>query len=142
MPHANCRLPAGVPTERCAGGCRSGWCFPTFKPLGPAVLMAEDLAEQPDLLLQTFVNGELRQQGRTSGMLFDLAEIIAYVSSRVELRAGDVPLTGTPSGVALADGRYLAAGDRVEGRNSPGVVRPVSGFPASPGGGVTPTNTW
>jgi 2-keto-4-pentenoate hydratase/2-oxohepta-3-ene-1,7-dioic acid hydratase in catechol pathway len=90
--------------------------FPTFKPLGPAVLMAEDLGEQPDLLLRTFVNGELRQQGRTSEMLFDLAEIIAYVSSRVELRAGDVLLTGTPSGVALADGRYLAAGDRVEVR--------------------------
>jgi 2-keto-4-pentenoate hydratase/2-oxohepta-3-ene-1,7-dioic acid hydratase in catechol pathway len=78
--------------------------------------MADDLAEQPDLLLQTFVNGQLRQQGRTSEMLFDLAEIIAYVSSRVELRAGDVLLTGTPSGVGLADGRYLAAGDRVEVR--------------------------
>jgi 2-keto-4-pentenoate hydratase/2-oxohepta-3-ene-1,7-dioic acid hydratase in catechol pathway len=47
-------------------------------------------------------------------MLFDLAEIIAYVSSRVELRAGDVLLTGTPSGIGLADGHYLAAGDRVE----------------------------
>jgi 2-keto-4-pentenoate hydratase/2-oxohepta-3-ene-1,7-dioic acid hydratase in catechol pathway len=90
--------------------------FPTFKPLGPAVLMADDLAEQPDLLLQTFVNGQLRQKGRTSEMLFDLAEIIAYVSSRVELRVGDVILTGTPSGVGLADGHYLAAGDRVEVR--------------------------
>ena len=90
--------------------------FPTFKPLGPAVLMADDLAEQPDLLLQTFVNGQLRQQGRTSEMLFDLAEIVAYVSSRVDLRAGDVLLTGTPSGVGLANGHYLTAGDRVEVR--------------------------
>ena len=90
--------------------------FPTFKPLGPAALMADDLAEQPDLQLQTFVNGQVRQQGRTSEMLFDLAEIIAYVSSRMELRAGDVLLTGTPSGVGLADGHYLAAGDRVEVR--------------------------
>jgi 2-keto-4-pentenoate hydratase/2-oxohepta-3-ene-1,7-dioic acid hydratase in catechol pathway len=90
--------------------------FPTFKPVGPAVLMADALAQQPDLVLQTFVNGELRQQSRTSAMLFDLAEIISHVSRQVELHAGDVLLTGTPSGVALANGRYLVAGDIVEVR--------------------------
>lgn len=90
--------------------------FPTFKPLGPAVLMTDDLEEQPDLRIQTFVNDEVRQDGRTTAMLFDLADIIAHVSSRAELRAGDLLLTGTPSGVGLAEGRYLRAGDRVEVR--------------------------
>ena len=90
--------------------------FPTFKPIGPAVLMTDDLAQQPDLVLQTLVNGELRQHARTSAMLFDLAEIVAHVSRHVDLDAGDVVLTGTPSGVALADGRYLGAEDTVEVR--------------------------
>jgi 2-keto-4-pentenoate hydratase/2-oxohepta-3-ene-1,7-dioic acid hydratase in catechol pathway len=55
-------------------------------------------------------------------MLFDLAEIVAHVSRHVELDDGDVVLTGTPSGVALADGRYLDADDiaevRIEGIGS------------------------
>jgi 2-keto-4-pentenoate hydratase/2-oxohepta-3-ene-1,7-dioic acid hydratase in catechol pathway len=99
---------------RDAGMVAAAKSFPTFKPLGPGVLIDPHITEQPDLALQTFVNNELRQSTRTSEMLFDLAEIIAYVSRTVELRPGDVILTGTPSGVGLADGRYLRAGDTVE----------------------------
>lgn len=88
--------------------------FPSFKPLGPAVLVPEQITGQPDLRLQTRVNGEVRQEARTADMIFDLGEIIAYVSRTEELHSGDVVLTGTPSGVALASGNYLRAGDRVE----------------------------
>jgi len=88
--------------------------FPSFKPLGPAVLLPEQVTGQPDLRLQTRVNGEVRQQGWTGDMIFDLAEIIAYVSRTEQLRPGDVVLTGTPSGVGLVSGDYLRAGDGVE----------------------------
>lgn len=88
--------------------------FPSFKPLGPAVLVPEQITDQPDLRLQTRVNGEIRQEGRTGDMIFDLAQIIAYVSRTEELRPGDVVLTGTPSGVALTTGAYLRHGDNVE----------------------------
>ena len=55
-------------------------------------------------------------QARPTRGNFGLAEIVAHVSRHVELDAGDVVLTGTPSGVALADGRYLGAQDIVEVR--------------------------
>jgi len=59
------------------------------------------------------VNGVPRQQGRTSEMLFPVAELVAAVSARIPLSVGDVILTGTPAGVA-ASGEYLSAGDVVE----------------------------
>ncbi|WP_326566394.1 fumarylacetoacetate hydrolase family protein [Amycolatopsis rhabdoformis] len=86
--------------------------FPTFKPLGPAVVTPDELGT--DLTVTTRVNGVLRQQGRTSEMLFPVAELVAAVSAKIPLAAGDVILTGTPAGVALASGAYLRAGDVVE----------------------------
>ncbi|MET7994916.1 fumarylacetoacetate hydrolase family protein [Amycolatopsis sp. NPDC005232] len=86
--------------------------FPTFKPLGPALVTPDELGD--DLAVTTRVNGVLRQQGRTSEMLFSVAELVAAVSAKIPLAAGDVILTGTPAGVALASGDYLRAGDLVE----------------------------
>ncbi|MEV8614994.1 fumarylacetoacetate hydrolase family protein [Amycolatopsis sp. NPDC051373] len=86
--------------------------FPTFKPLGPALVTPDELGD--DLTVTTRVNGLLRQQGRTSEMLFPVAELVAAVSAKIPLAAGDVILTGTPAGVALASGEYLRAGDVVE----------------------------
>ncbi|MFF4596844.1 fumarylacetoacetate hydrolase family protein [Amycolatopsis sp. NPDC001319] len=86
--------------------------FPTFKPLGPTLVTPDELGE--DVAVTTRVNGVLRQQGRTSEMLFPVAELVAAVSAKVPLAAGDVILTGTPAGVALASGEYLRAGDVVE----------------------------
>ncbi|MGH3494314.1 MAG: fumarylacetoacetate hydrolase family protein, partial [Sciscionella sp.] len=48
---------------------------------------------------RTTLNGELRQQGRTSLMIYDVAAILAYVTSFMTLLPGDVVLTGTPAGV-------------------------------------------
>lgn len=79
--------------------------FDTFCPLGPAVLVRPDLRE---LTVETRVNGEVRQRGEVSQMLFPLAELLAYVSASITLEPGDVVLTGTPAGVgALADGDRL-----------------------------------
>ena len=80
--------------------------FDTFLPLGPCI---ETDANPNDLRLTTRVNGETRQDGRTSMMVFDCAFLIAYISSVMTLLPGDVILTGTPAGVGP-----LAAGDVVE----------------------------
>ncbi|WP_263399627.1 fumarylacetoacetate hydrolase family protein [Saccharopolyspora pogona] len=95
-------------------GVARGKTFPTFKPLGPAVVTMEEFDHPLDLAITTRVNGELRQDGRTSEMLFTVPEVIETVSASVPLEAGDVILTGTPAGVALASGRYLRPGDEVE----------------------------
>lgn len=88
--------------------------FPTFKPLGPAVVTPEDVTQPLDLAITTRVNDELRQNSRTSEMLFSVAEIVEAVSARIPLTTGDLILTGTPAGVGLASGAYLEAGDTVE----------------------------
>ncbi|MCI2420024.1 fumarylacetoacetate hydrolase family protein [Saccharopolyspora sp. K220] len=96
------------------GAVARGKTFPTFKPLGPAVVTAEEFEQPLDLAITTRVNGELRQNGRTSEMLFSIPEIIETVSASVPLDVGDVVLTGTPSGVALASGAYLRPEDIVD----------------------------
>lgn len=82
-----------------------GKSFDTFCPLGPAVLVEPGLE---GLELVTRLDGEERQRGRTAEMAWGIAALAAYVSRFITLEAGDVILTGTPSGVApLADGQRL-----------------------------------
>jgi len=71
--------------------------FDTFCPLGPAV---ETDVDSSDLLVETFVDGAVRQSGRTSLMAFDVPTIVAWASHAMTLEPGDVILTGTPEGVA------------------------------------------
>jgi 2-keto-4-pentenoate hydratase/2-oxohepta-3-ene-1,7-dioic acid hydratase in catechol pathway len=80
--------------------------FDGFCPLGPWVETDLDLS---DLEISARVNGELRQRGRTSDMIFPPPVLVAYVSRVMTLLPGDVILTGTPSGVGP-----LSEGDRVE----------------------------
>jgi 2-keto-4-pentenoate hydratase/2-oxohepta-3-ene-1,7-dioic acid hydratase in catechol pathway len=70
--------------------------FDTFCPLGPWIQTDLDPA---DLELTTVVNGEIRQNARTSQLLHDVAALVAYVSAVMTLLPGDVLLTGTPAGV-------------------------------------------
>lgn len=81
--------------------------FDTFCPLGPAI--DTDLDPLEGLQVTCRVNGELRQSGSTSDMIFGVAELIEYVSRVMTLLPGDVILTGTPSGVGP-----IEVGDRVE----------------------------
>jgi 2-keto-4-pentenoate hydratase/2-oxohepta-3-ene-1,7-dioic acid hydratase in catechol pathway len=80
----------------------------TFCPIGPAVVGGVD---PDDLLLETLVDGEVRQSARTSEMVFDAAALVAHISRFMTLEAGDVILTGTPEGVAP-----LSSGQTVEVR--------------------------
>src|SRR5450432_1374070 len=76
--------------------------FDTFCPLGPWI---ETAADPADLALSTSVNGEVRQQARTSQLLHDVPALVEYISAVMTLLPGDVLLTGTPAGVGtLEDG--------------------------------------
>ncbi|GAB1385937.1 fumarylacetoacetate hydrolase family protein [Melaminivora sp.] len=78
-------------------------------PLGPWLTDAADVPDPQALRLSTRINGQTTQQGSTADMVFDVATLIAYLSSIMTLQPGDVILTGTPEG--LAD---VQAGDVVE----------------------------
>ena len=80
--------------------------FDTFCPLGPWI---ETDLDSSDLALRTLVNGEARQQSRTSLLQHDVASLLAFISGVMTLLPGDVVLTGTPSGIG-----QLHPGDRVE----------------------------
>ena len=66
------------------------------------------------LRLITRVNGEIVQDGSTSDMIFSVPDIIVHISQAIALTPGDLIITGTPSGVGHATGRYLSVGDVVE----------------------------
>ena len=66
-------------------------------PLGPAIATGVDLA---DIRVRTYVDGELRQDGHTSQMVFDIPRIVSEISQAMTLLPGDVVLTGSPAGVA------------------------------------------
>jgi acylpyruvate hydrolase len=86
-----------------------------FCPFGPWITTADEVADPEDLRLRTWVNGELRQDSRTSDMVFGVAELVAFIGETCTLDPGDLILTGTPSGVGMAldPPRYLASGDVV-----------------------------
>jgi 2-keto-4-pentenoate hydratase/2-oxohepta-3-ene-1,7-dioic acid hydratase in catechol pathway len=89
--------------------------FDTFCPIGPAIALRTGLPDAQNLAIAATVNGEPRQQARTSDMIFSIAALIAYVSAQVTLMPGDLLLTGTPAGVGLGvePPRWLADGDEV-----------------------------
>jgi 2-keto-4-pentenoate hydratase/2-oxohepta-3-ene-1,7-dioic acid hydratase in catechol pathway len=80
--------------------------FDTFCPIGPRIVAGLD---PTDLRIMTRVNGAVRQDGRTSDLIFDVATLIAFVSAHMTLEVGDVISTGTPAGVG-----NLEVGDVVE----------------------------
>jgi 2-keto-4-pentenoate hydratase/2-oxohepta-3-ene-1,7-dioic acid hydratase in catechol pathway len=80
--------------------------FDTFCPLGPAV---ETELDPSGLSISCLVNGEIRQQGTTTDMIFGVAELVAFISRVMTLLPGDVILTGTPAGVGP-----VRPGDRME----------------------------
>ena len=72
-------------------------------------IAAGDSGFKPTLTVTTRVNGEVRQEGRGSEMVFDIPAVLSYISSIMTLEPGDLVLTGTPEGVGT-----LAPGDVVE----------------------------
>lgn len=92
-----------------------GKALDTYAPLGPCVVTRDEI-DASDLALRTRVNGELRQESRTSDLIFSVPQLIAYISRLITLEPGDVISTGTPSGVggAMKPPRFLKSGDRME----------------------------
>jgi len=83
-------------------------------PLGPSIVVDEGI-DPHNLRLQTWVNGARRQDSRTDDLIFDCYALIEFLSTAFTLEAGDVILTGTPSGVGFAQQppARLVPGDRV-----------------------------
>lgn len=76
--------------------------FDTFAPIGPWISTEVDPL---DLSIKLYLNGELRQNSRTSKMIFNVYEIVSFVSSIMTLEPGDIIATGTPSGIGpIKDG--------------------------------------
>jgi acylpyruvate hydrolase len=92
---------------------RQGW--DTFCPYGPWITTADEVPNPGDLRLRTWVNVELRQDSRTSDLIFDCPTLVDFIAQTCTLAPGDLILTGTPLGVGMAmdPPRFLESGDSV-----------------------------
>jgi 2-keto-4-pentenoate hydratase/2-oxohepta-3-ene-1,7-dioic acid hydratase in catechol pathway len=82
--------------------------------MGPYLLTADEVEDVQNLEMKLTVNGEVRQNANTSQMIYSVADIVSFLSHIMTLEAGDIIATGTPSGVAMATGNFLEAGDRID----------------------------
>jgi 2-keto-4-pentenoate hydratase/2-oxohepta-3-ene-1,7-dioic acid hydratase in catechol pathway len=91
-----------------------GKSFDTFCPMGPCIVTADEL-DGRDTRVRGWVNGELRQDGHTRDLIFDIATLIETCSRGITLYPGDVIATGTPSGVGMGFNppKWLRSGDVV-----------------------------
>jgi len=88
----------------------------TFCPVGPWLVTADEIADPNNLAMRLDLNGVRRQTGNTRAMIFNVREIIAYVSRFITLHPGDLVITGTPPGVGEGvkpDPIYLKPGDEL-----------------------------
>ena len=87
----------------------------TFGPVGPWMVTKDEIPDPQKLSMYLDVNGESRQKGNTSTMVYQVNFLVAYVSKFMSLQAGDIISTGTPPGVGMGmkPPQYLKAGDIV-----------------------------
>ncbi len=90
-----------------------GKSFDSFTPLGPVFVPRDCLGDPHNIRLGLKVNGEVMQDGNTSEMIFNIYEQIAYLSTVLELRPGDLIASGTPAGVGMGRGIFLKNGDEM-----------------------------
>ena len=90
-------------------------CFPTFCPLGPAIVTADEISNPHVLQIGLSIDFEQLQNSNTSNMVFKIPELIEYLSSITPLLPGDIVSTGTPPGVGLGRNpkRWLRPGETV-----------------------------
>jgi len=105
--------------------------FDTFCPVGPRVVAGLDPS---DLRVRCWVDGEIRQDGRTSDMIFDVPTLLSFVSHIMVLEPGDLLTTGTPMGVGpLLAGQMVSVEVEGVGRfDNPVIDRPDRGTPWKP----------
>ena len=84
--------------------------------MGPWIVTADEIADPMKLPIKTRVNGEIRQDGATDMMIFDIPFVISYISRFTRLEPGDLICTGSPGGSAIEfdPPRYLKPGDLLE----------------------------
>lgn len=92
-----------------------GKSFPSFTPLGPAIVTADEVPDPHALDISLTINGETLQSSNTSDLIFKIPALIAHLSSLTPLEAGDIISTGTPEGVGLGrtPQRWLKPGEEV-----------------------------
>ncbi len=92
-----------------------GKSAPTFGPVGPYIVTADEVPDPQALAVKLSLNGETMQDSGTADMIFGVAEIIAYMSRFMTLLPGDLISTGTPEGVGMGANppRFLRAGDEM-----------------------------
>lgn len=88
-----------------------GKSFPAYAPIGPAVVSIDAFADPDDIGLWCDVAGQRMQESRTTNLIFSIPTLVAYLSSICALEPGDLIFTGTPDGVGMAKGRFLADGE-------------------------------
>jgi 2-keto-4-pentenoate hydratase/2-oxohepta-3-ene-1,7-dioic acid hydratase in catechol pathway len=89
--------------------------FPTFCPIGPAIVTADEIPDPHNLTISLTIDGEVLQNSNTSGLVFQIPALIEYLSSITPLEPGDIVSTGTPPGVGLGrtPPRWLKPGETV-----------------------------
>ncbi len=98
------------------GQWMKGKACETFGPLGPWLVTTDEIPNPHNLNMELKVNGETRQKGSTSTMIFSIPYLVAYITQFCVLEPGDVITTGTPPGVGsgMKPPQYLKAGDIME----------------------------
>lgn len=93
-----------------------GKSFDTYCPIGPYIVHKSNIAFPPSLEIKSYVNSELRQNGNTNLLIFDIPTIINDLTKGITLYPGDIILTGTPAGVGAGfkPPKYLKSGDIVD----------------------------
>jgi len=88
----------------------------TFSPLGPYIATKDEIEDINKLRLWLKVNGEIKQDGNTKDLIFNIPYLVSYISQFMSLEPGDIISTGTPAGVGLGlnPPQYLEPGDEVE----------------------------
>ena len=94
----------------------TGKGFDTFCPMGPEIVLRDEIPDPSRLHVASYVNGERRQSSSTADMLFTVEQLLSFLSAHITLYPGDIISTGTPAGVGCfrQPPLYLKAGDVVE----------------------------
>jgi len=93
-----------------------GKSLDTHCPMGPYAVSADEIADVTALQVQSFVNGEPRQNALVKDLIFDIPELIAVISAGITLQPGDIIATGTPAGVGIGfdPPKFMVSGDVIE----------------------------
>jgi 2-keto-4-pentenoate hydratase/2-oxohepta-3-ene-1,7-dioic acid hydratase in catechol pathway len=92
-----------------------GKSFPTFTPMGPALVTSDEITDPHSLDIRLAIDGEVLQESNTRHLIFRIPQLIEYISSLTPLESGDVISTGTPPGVGLGrtPQRWLRPGEEM-----------------------------